>query len=127
VKKAFTLIELMIIVAIIGILVIVSIPPFMKYIKRSKTTEPMENLRKLYDSSVSQYDADYVSEDEGPVTPELPLVHAEENDNGNVCNEPKRERLKNLEDRLKRLSNEIRPDKRIKERKSPARTGTKGH
>ncbi len=53
--KGFTLIELMIVVAIIGILAAVAIPAFMKYIRRSKTSEATMNIRKLYDSSVSYY------------------------------------------------------------------------
>jgi len=55
----FTLIELMIVVAIIGILAAVAIPAFMKYIRRSKTTEATMNLRKLYDSSVSYYNEEH--------------------------------------------------------------------
>jgi len=55
----FTLIELMIVVAIIGILAAVAIPAFMKYIRRSKTTEASMNVRKLFDSSVSYYEAEH--------------------------------------------------------------------
>ena len=53
--KGFTLIELMIVVAIIGILAAVAIPAFMKYIRRSKTSEATMNIRKLFDSSVSYF------------------------------------------------------------------------
>ena len=53
--KGFTLIELMIVVAIIGILAAVAIPAFMKYIRRSKTSEATMNIRKMFDSSVSYF------------------------------------------------------------------------
>ena len=57
--KGFTLIELMIVVAIIGILAAVAIPAFMKYIRRSKTTEATMNIRKLFDSSVSYFEEEH--------------------------------------------------------------------
>ncbi len=59
--KGFTLIELMIVVAIIGILAAVAIPAFMKYIRRSKTSEATMNIRKLFDSSVSYYTSEFAS------------------------------------------------------------------
>jgi len=54
-RRGFTLIELMIVVAIIGALSALAIPAFAKYVRRSKTSEATHNLRKLFDSSVAYY------------------------------------------------------------------------
>jgi type IV pilus assembly protein PilA len=74
--KGFTLIELMIVVAIIGILAAVAIPAFMKYIRRSKTVEGTMNLRKIYDSSVAYYEAEHADSAGTIIVRQFPATQA---------------------------------------------------
>jgi|WetSurSiteA1Bulk_404760.scaffolds.fasta_scaffold08386_2 type IV pilus assembly protein PilA len=51
--KGFTLIELMIVVAIIGILAAIAIPNFLRYQAKSKQSEAKANLGAIFTSEVS--------------------------------------------------------------------------
>lgn len=49
--SAFTLIELMVVVAIIGVLASVAVPSVMRYIRKAKTAEATHNLRFIVEGS----------------------------------------------------------------------------
>jgi type IV pilus assembly protein PilA len=54
-RRGFTLVELMIAVAIIGVMSATAIPAYMNYIRRSKTSEAAMNVRKLFDSALTYF------------------------------------------------------------------------
>src|SRR5262249_2889290 len=55
----FTLIELMIVVAIIGVLASVAIPAFVNYIRKAKSSEAMMNLGRMYNGTMAYYQTEH--------------------------------------------------------------------
>ena len=54
-RKGFTLIELMIVVAIIGILAAIAIPNFLKFQSKAKQSEAKNNLSAIFTSETSYF------------------------------------------------------------------------
>ena len=59
-SNGFTLVELMIVVAIIGILAAIAVPAFSRYVKKARTAEALGQLNKEWAGSLTYYHTDHM-------------------------------------------------------------------
>lgn len=61
--SGFTLVELMLVVAIVGVLAAISIPSFAHYVQHAKTAEIGENLGALFLGATTYYTQEFTTEE----------------------------------------------------------------
>jgi prepilin-type N-terminal cleavage/methylation domain-containing protein len=62
VGAGFTLVELMIVVAIIGLLAAIAVPAFSRSVRKSRTVETVAQLNRMWLGSVSYYQTDHMQQ-----------------------------------------------------------------
>lgn len=71
-QRGFTLVELMIVVAITGILAALAIPAFYRYVKKSRSAEAVGHLQKMWAGATAYYHADHASSSTAVVPKQFP-------------------------------------------------------
>jgi prepilin-type N-terminal cleavage/methylation domain-containing protein len=61
-QRGFTLIELMIVVAILGILAVIAVPALTKYLRRAKTSEATTNIAKMFEGAATYFNSEHVDQ-----------------------------------------------------------------
>ena len=67
-RRGFTLIELMVAVAIVGMLATLAIPAFIGYVARSKTSEASQNINQMFKAGAVYYTKSMASQGIGAST-----------------------------------------------------------
>ena len=70
--SGFTLIELMIVIAIIGVLAAIALPQYMRFSTKAKRAEGINILRGLHTTELSYYASEDTFPQEGPISGDFP-------------------------------------------------------
>jgi len=87
-QSGFTLVELMIVVAIIGVLAAVAIPAFSRYVKKSRTSEAFGHLNKMWVGSASYFAADHVGSNGETLRKQFPVATTFPESPTDCCHSP---------------------------------------
>jgi prepilin-type N-terminal cleavage/methylation domain-containing protein len=68
----FSLVELMIVVAIVGVLASIAVPAFGRYIRRARTAEAAGHLNKMWAGAVAYYLNDHTTAEGKPLPRQFP-------------------------------------------------------
>jgi len=83
--SGFTLVELMIVVAIIGLLAALAIPAFSRYVRQARTSEAVGHLNKEWVGSLSYYESEHTIAFGVVLTKEFPGPSAAWPIGGSTC------------------------------------------
>lgn len=76
-QQGFTLVELMIVVAIIGILAAIAIPSFLRYIQKARTAEAVQQVEKISNAARAYFLEDRTAALDGSlIPPQFPVTVA---------------------------------------------------
>jgi prepilin-type N-terminal cleavage/methylation domain-containing protein len=76
-RGGFTLVELMIVVAIIGVLAAVAIPAFQRYMSNARASEAGPMLRRIVDGAITYFYTDHVTSGGVIVEQQFPVASTE--------------------------------------------------
>lgn len=74
-NKGFTIVELIIVMAIIAILILMAIPAYSKYYIRAQKTYADANVRTLYKATIAAVAADYTSQTHATLEPDTAIYN----------------------------------------------------
>jgi prepilin-type N-terminal cleavage/methylation domain-containing protein len=75
-QAGFSLVELMVSVAVLSVLASTAIPQYLGYIRRSKTLEAALNVRKIFDAAVTYHTSEHANSSGGMLARQWPAAQA---------------------------------------------------